>query len=509
VVPAFGGQPRMIAREGRHPRFSPDGKWLVYDIGKVTSGAGLGGPLEVAPVTGGVARRIGNGIFITSHPLWTPDGQHVLCYGSDGKSFDWWVVPVNAGEPVKTGAFDALRKAGFKVDGDDAPIVAPGDWLGQQVIFSGQLRGTRNLWQLSLSPGTWQTAGLPTRLTTGASIEVQPSVAVAGKSVRTVFSSLVSQLNVWSLPIDADGARAVRPEPQQLTTSAYDAQCSITADGAKLAFVSTRTGNPDIWLKDLRTGDESALTRTSNDEFGPVIAADGSQVLYQTVEKNTWNIDRIRMGTNGQAGPPERVCAGCMRLWDVSSDGKKALYMYRAGPRASVGLMDLESGRKVELLSHPGYAFFRVRFSPDNRWISVNTMKFQAIITGVVRSRVTGIIRSRIYVVPLRGDTAAPEPEWVAVTDDLSLHDKPVWSPNGSVLYFTSDQDGFRCIYAQRLDPATKRPLGPRLAIYHSHQARRSILNADILPLELGVARDRLVFHLAEITGNVWMLERK
>jgi hypothetical protein len=137
----------------------------------------------------------------------------------------------------------------------------------------------------------------------------------------------------------------------------------------------------------------------------------------------------------------------------------------------------------------------RARFSPDDRWISFGEL--------------TGPGQSRVGIMPFAERTVFSPDQWIAVTDDKSLHDKPVWSPDGNLLYFTSDRDGFRCIWAQRLDPKTKRPVGPPLDIYHSHSARRSLLNADIIPLELHVATGRLVFHLGEITGNIWMVEWK
>ena len=137
----------------------------------------------------------------------------------------------------------------------------------------------------------------------------------------------------------------------------------------------------------------------------------------------------------------------------------------------------------------------RARFSPDDRWISFG--------------ETTGPGRSRVEIAPFAAGTVPSRDRWIAVTDDESFHDKPVWSPDGNLLYFTSDRDGFRCIWAQRLDPKTKRPVGPPLQIYHSHSARRSLLNANIIPLELHVAPGRLVFHLGEITGNIWMVEWK
>jgi hypothetical protein len=74
------------------------------------------------------------------------------------------------------------------------------------------------------------------------------------------------------------------------------------------------------------------------------------------------------------------------------------------------------------------------------------------------------------------------------------------------LLYFLSERDGFRCIWAQRLHSSTKQPLGPLLPVYHFHSPRRSLLNVgDSGVVGLGVARDKLVFTLGERTGNIWM----
>jgi len=43
------------------------------------------------------------------------------------------------------------------------------------------------------------------------------------------------------------------------------------------------------------------------------------------------------------------------------------------------------------------------------------------------------------------------------------------WSPDGNLLYFISERDGFVCLWAQRLDPATKHPQGAAFPIRHFH----------------------------------------
>ena len=75
-------------------------------------------------------------------------------------------------------------------------------------------------------------------------------------------------------------------------------------------------------------------------------------------------------------------------------------------------------------------------------------------------------------------------------------------------MLFTSDRDGMsRCIWGQRLDPATKLPVGAPQALYHFHDRRRSLLAAGFGDSELAVARDKLVFPLGEVTGNIWITE--
>ena len=62
---------------------------------------------------------------------------------------------------------------------------------------------------------------------------------------------------------------------------------------------------------------------------------------------------------------------------------------------------------------------------------------------------------------------------------------------------------------AQRLDPATKRPIGQPIDVYHSHGARRSLRNPWLGLLEISVSPDRLFFNLGETKGNIWLAEWK
>ena len=75
----------------------------------------------------------------------------------------------------------------------------------------------------------------------------------------------------------------------------------------------------------------------------------------------------------------------------------------------------------------------------------------------------------------------------------------------GEQIYFLSTRDGYNCVWAQRLDRTTRRPVGEPLAILHLHSARRSLLVSDTGPIGLSVAPDRIIFSMPERTANVWL----
>jgi len=269
------------------------------------------------------------------------------------------------------------------------------------------------------------------------------------------------------------------PEPQT-----YPA---VSADGRRLAFSSRRSGNRNIWLKEFMTGRETSVAAVAAPGFSPAFSPDAGRLAFRVVEKQAQAIYVATLAT----GAVERVCKDCGANGGWSSDGKALLYTAQSPPRIS--MLDLISGQSTVLVTHPEHVLHQPYLSPDNRWLCFN---------------VTTVERSRIFVAPVRRTSAVSEPEWIAITDDR-WDDKPRWSPDGNVLYFVSERDGFRCIWAQRLDRASKHPLGPPIAIFHAHEARRSLGYVGWGDLQISVAREGIVFNVGERTGNIWMAKRE
>ena len=144
-------------------------------------------------------------------------------------------------------------------------LIAPADWVGdRRVLFRRVGREHELVADLCLA-ANGKAEGSAQKLTSGTSVEAKPSVFQEAGSPSPASRRISISGACRSRPTAATSAAS----PQQVTGSAFDAHTSVSADGKKLVFISTRSGNPDVWMKDLESGKETALTATpSREEAG-------------------------------------------------------------------------------------------------------------------------------------------------------------------------------------------------------------------------------------------------
>jgi eukaryotic-like serine/threonine-protein kinase len=372
VVSTLGGDARLIAAAGRRPRFSPDGDWLAYWVGGIGADfiASGGSSVCIVPSRGGAARTLTSNLVSARHPVWSPDGSRLLVYGAGknkravNENADWWVVPLGGGPAIKTGAFDVFRRQKLSAAFDAVPSAWTSD---NHIVFSSTFGDSTNVWQVPISSDAYQIFDPVQRLTSGTGLEGFPAIANGRDgTLRLVFASMNENIDVWSLRFTANGGAnqgRVAGEMQRLTQDAApDVQPALSRDGQLLVFASSRLGNQDIWMKDLGTGRETALANTSLAEWHPVISADGSTVAYQVIESEKETIHAVVRGNQ-----PMKICGDCYLPWDLSSDGTKMLYW--STDQRRIGLIDMASGARSDLLSDPKYALLHAKFSPDDSWI--------------------------------------------------------------------------------------------------------------------------------------------
>jgi eukaryotic-like serine/threonine-protein kinase len=495
-IPAFGGEARLLAREGLNPRFSPDGSQVAYWIGdeNVAHPVPGSGTVWVVPVAGGQPQQVGPNFTAARYPIWSPDGKHLLLMGYtsqkayESSASDWWVVPINEGSPVSTGAYDALIRAGFDArDFANHPstpfetVPRPSCWLTtpSRVIFSTESGDTQSLWETGISVDTGKVSGVFRRLTVGAGHEVEPSSAT-GDSLA--FTQLEIRRDIWSLPFDLKRGKSKGMLERVTDGPAWREHASLSSSGRYVAFASAQSGRrSNIWLRDLATGKESHVVSSSFVQRYPLINASGSRIAFSVYEGNGKR--SVYLFTQG--GASEKMCEGCLRATDWSQD-EKTLLIFGGGPY-QIDILNVASHQQTALLKHATWNLLYGRFSPDNRWLSF-TARIQPN-------------RAHIMIAPIDGPKPIPEHAWIKIAEGAG-EDWANWSPDGKTLYFTSARDGHFCLWGQRIEASSHGPAGEPFAVQHFHGRVSSQQGG------WSAAGERIAMALVEDTGNIWMMSR-
>jgi Tol biopolymer transport system component/DNA-binding winged helix-turn-helix (wHTH) protein len=489
VVPVLGGEPRRLASGGQDPRYSPDGKWIAYWTGTIQSSAPnayANGSVYVIGSDGGEARRLGTALVSSVYPIWSPDSRWLLVF-ADLQYFvgkvdrDWWLIPIDGGEPVRTHVFEALKRQGIRTEWNAEPARLT-EWKGESLLFSARSGDSINIWKAGFSLRSKKLTGVPVRLTSGTNFEVQPSWGTNG---ALMFASLVRTSSVYMLNGDAESGAFRGPE-RAIGVSGNVAAPSLSEDGRMLAFTNGKESA--VYVRDLETGEERKLT--DGWHHRAALSRDSKSIAFTFSFNEPYSIYRVPV--TGGASTLSVAKGGMVYHW--SRDNTRILY--RKAPGFRIWSADPINGQEFVFAEWPGHELFQTKFSPDDRWV---------VIEGLTRPAAD----SRLYIAGVHEGKADAPASWIRIGFSQGWDDKPRWSPSGNLMYFMSQQDGFRCLWAQRLDPVSKVPRGEPFSVYHFHRARLSMMNVGLGDLEIGVAADKIIVNLGELTGNIWSVRER
>ena len=495
TVPALGGAPVLLAPLGRNPRFSPDGLWIAYSIGgEATSNPGSAGVFIIS-ARGGVPRAVHPEMATATNPVWSPGSDRLLVLGrQDGKApareqLDWWILPIDAGAPQRTGVFARLRTQNLLRTQFPQKYPIPLDWRedgGDQILFdaSSVWGQTDNLWEIGLK-GT----GAPRRLTLAPGRQRHASWSADGR--RLAFAAEELNFSIWLQPLDA-ATGAARGTPTRLTDDVSEELTpSMSWDGTRIAYERHGADHWSLLVRNRASDRELKLLSSQYWLLTARLSGDGSHVVYTDAEHS----DLLSMPAAG--GIAEKLCDGCGTAMGASNDGKEILYepqenedvlMYDAARRATV---------KLAVRPSPDMILSGSRFSPDGKWVTFHALR-------------NSTNTAQIWIAPIGRVLPVPQSEWIAVTDGSKLERDPAWSADGRFLYFISERDGFRCIWARPLNAVTKKPSGEPFAVHHFHSARFSLRHFGTQGYLTGLSAGKgaLAFSMGELKGNVWLEER-
>jgi len=429
-------------------------------------------------------------VSLGSSPVISPDGTRVLALATrDGHQAEdqkfWWIISISGGTlqqvvppPLLAGEAQPPAPSAWTLDKDH-----------QWVIFERSIGDTHNLFRVAFSREGKVTSD-PEQLTLATGLATSPTLSVNG---RMVFGSSTGSTNLWSIPIDTDHAR-ITGERQRLTQveGVRDDAPSLSRDGKKVAYFSDNR----LVVKDLVTGQETQLVQDLPIARGssPRISPDGSLVAYYLPRVDTPAADLLVIPTAG--GAPRRVCQKCGWPGGFSSNGDRVLTENSGTGLDRISLVDLATGKAADVLSDPLRALWNPFYSWDDKWMSF------LIQTGADQAHYA------IYITPVENLIPAGSNRWIQLTGGEYHDDKQQFSPDGNTIYFTSNRDGFTCLWALRLDPKTKHPQGAPFLIQHFHGSQRIYSGiSESNHMEVNVARDKIVTNLDEFHSDIWMMQ--
>ena len=252
VMSVDGSAPRLLARDAVAPAWSPDGRRIAF-MRFSPAGRNWGGQnwdVYVMNTDGSGQRRLARNAWLAA-PAWSPDGRKIAFErprrdrNAEGDIIRSEIFVVNAdGSGERRLTRNTVR--------DSNPVWSPD---GRRIAFESN-------WQLNVmnADGSGQR-----RLTRNGGRNFAPAWSPDGQQIvferrlgRKKYGpcSGCGKASTFEIHVmNADGTG-----PQRLTTKG--AQPGWSPDGQKIAFMSERDGNPEIYTMNADGSQQRNLTRT-------------------------------------------------------------------------------------------------------------------------------------------------------------------------------------------------------------------------------------------------------
>lgn len=290
VTEPDGCQIMLVAASGGEPRKAGDchgDSFFRYDWTPDDSGLLMGGtknlddnraPLRLLDLSTGQWQALQYSISdgdIDINPHYSPDGKSLVFRRALSLS-DLWMMPAAGGTPKR---LTHLR-------GD----IRGWDWLpdGSGLVFT--LIGSEDwLYRYDMRTAAVTPLGVAVPAT-------MPDVAA--RSPVIVFEIDQQRTGIFRYDIDADGGPIARSE-QLFASSGGDLLPGISPDGSKLAFVSDRATQVQLWIGDVDRPEslrpvEGLMPVTRH---LPVWSADGSRLLVIAVVEGRQELREVEVGS--------------------------------------------------------------------------------------------------------------------------------------------------------------------------------------------------------------------
>lgn len=228
----------------------------------------------VQPEDGSSVVQITNSQWTDTDPVWSPHGNRLAFATQSPDSSTTYIR-------ITTADGDSLGTIGWPGAHAAYPAWAPST---DRIAFVGNVTGNFELYTVNADG-----SGL-TRLTTTPENEFRPAWSPDGAYLvydRDVTDSVARDLFIT----DANGGVAERLS----TGGRYNFNSAWSPDGERIAFMSQRDGNEEIYTVGVFSGALHRLTNSGASDGGPVWSADGRSVVFASNRTGTLNLFRVSL----------------------------------------------------------------------------------------------------------------------------------------------------------------------------------------------------------------------
>jgi Tol biopolymer transport system component len=289
LISSSGGSERKLADVGeRHfmdaPQlsWSSDGRWLAF-ADRDPDGPGI---FAFAPETG-QRRRLTRGHGPRSHldPAFSPDGRHLAFRAGDSESHTEIYLQALGSDGMPAGAPYQLTDLRVR---STSPVWT-GD--GRHIFFSSGIFNTGEyaILRLQVNPGT---SAPPVQVTASAG-GTNFALAACWRAGLLAWTRGVSDINIWQ--VENIGGRWNAPQPlSQFSSTRSETEPALSPDGSQLAFISDRSGHPELWIA---RWDGSHLRRLTSFRSAaiayPVWSPDGTQISLSVSSRGSYAVWKV------------------------------------------------------------------------------------------------------------------------------------------------------------------------------------------------------------------------